>query len=118
MCHWGSRPAVRGAGPARTARERPWGALAGRPASAALRQSGCHPAASPALGWARRARCREGSRERLRRGREEDQAAELRPELRARNRGAPRWPRGALGVALAVGEFRVETPVGGSLEGR
>lgn len=104
MCHWGSRPAVRGAGPARTAREGPWGAPAGRPASAALRQSGCHPAASPALGWARRARCREGSRERLRRGREEDQAAGLRPGAQGPESGrAALASRGARGRARCRG---------------
>lgn len=118
MCHWRSRPAVRGAGPARTAREGHWGAppAARRRllcASSAVTRPRAPRWGGPAghgAGRAARRGCAEAERRTRRRvcGR----------ELSDRNQGAPLWPRGAFGVALAVGEFRVETTVGGSLERR
>lgn len=102
MCHWRAPPAVRGAGPAHTAQEGPWGAPAGRPASATLHQPCCHPVSSAVLVWAGRVRCQEGGRGACAEAAGRTGHPVCGRELSVRTPGAPPWPRQVCGVALVA----------------
>lgn len=104
MCYWRARPAVRGAGPARTSREGRQGAPAGRPASAAVFAG---PAVTRAPGGRAAGDAERAATWAVRRP-GEDRTARLRPGAGGRDRGAPP------GLARRVGSRSLAGSQGGN----